>query len=102
MTIRLKKRLYNAFSVIINANGDPDEQAGCYDAAMATQRRSGMSPDERAQVARVGRAIAVLRAELGLSRSDLSERAGLSYPYASEIETGSFSLINCITGASRK
>lgn len=36
----------------------------------------------------VGRAIRVIRTEHGMSRKDLTERSGLSYPYISEIETG--------------
>ena len=36
----------------------------------------------------VGRAIRVIRTEHGMSRKDLAERSGLSYPYVSEIETG--------------
>jgi transcriptional regulator with XRE-family HTH domain len=38
--------------------------------------------------ARLGRAMQVLRTELGLSRRELAERAELSYSYLSEIETG--------------
>lgn len=37
---------------------------------------------------RIGRALQVLRAELGLSRKQLATRAGLSYSYLSEIEGG--------------
>jgi transcriptional regulator with XRE-family HTH domain len=36
----------------------------------------------------VGRAIKVLRAARGLSRKDVAEAAGISYPYLSEIENG--------------
>ncbi|WP_406059385.1 helix-turn-helix domain-containing protein [Micromonospora sp. NBC_00860] len=36
----------------------------------------------------LGRAIQVRRAELGLKRKELAERALLSYPYLSELETG--------------
>lgn len=36
----------------------------------------------------LGRAVQALRAERGLSRAELAERAGLSYSYLSEIETG--------------
>ncbi len=36
----------------------------------------------------LGRAIRVIRTELGLSRRDLEERTRLSYPYLSEIEAG--------------
>ena len=52
---------------------------------MPARRRTPYDP-ERAQ--RVGRAIQVLRTELGLSRAELAERAGVSYSYLSEIETG--------------
>ncbi len=37
----------------------------------------------------LGRAIQVRRAELGLKRKDLARSAALSYPYLSELETGS-------------
>jgi transcriptional regulator with XRE-family HTH domain len=37
----------------------------------------------------LGRAIQVRRAELGLKRKDLARLASLSYPYLSELETGS-------------
>jgi transcriptional regulator with XRE-family HTH domain len=36
----------------------------------------------------LGRAIQVMRTERGLARKDLASRAGISYPYLSEIETG--------------
>jgi len=36
----------------------------------------------------LGRAIAVQRVHLGLKRKDLAEKAGLSYPYISELENG--------------
>lgn len=36
----------------------------------------------------LGRAIAVRRAELGLKRKELADRAKLSYPYVSELENG--------------
>lgn len=36
----------------------------------------------------LGRAIEVLRVDRGLSRKELAEDSGLSYPYVSEIETG--------------
>ncbi|MGN9804040.1 helix-turn-helix domain-containing protein [Micromonospora sp. L32] len=36
----------------------------------------------------LGRAIQIRRAELGLKRKDLAERALLSYPYLSELENG--------------
>lgn len=37
----------------------------------------------------LGRAIKVLRTARGLGRRELAERAGVSYPYLSEIENGS-------------
>ncbi len=45
--------------------------------------RHNSGPDEA-----IGRAIRVIRTEQGLSRKELAERSGLSYPYVSEIETG--------------
>ncbi len=36
----------------------------------------------------LGRAIRERRGELGLSRPELARRAGLSYPYVAELETG--------------
>ena len=36
----------------------------------------------------LGRAIKVRRTDLGMSRTELAERVGLSYPYLSEIENG--------------
>ena len=36
----------------------------------------------------LGKAVSIRRIELGLSRQQLAERAGLSYPYVSEIENG--------------
>lgn len=36
----------------------------------------------------LGRAIQVLRTERGISRAELAKRAGLSYSYLSELETG--------------
>ena len=36
----------------------------------------------------LGRAIAAMRAERGLSRRTLAELAGISYPYMSEVENG--------------
>ena len=45
--------------------------------------RQNSGPDEA-----IGRAIRVIRTEQGLSRKELAERSGLSYPYVSEIETG--------------
>ena len=36
----------------------------------------------------LGRAIKVRRTDLGLERAELAERAGISYPYLSEIEGG--------------
>jgi transcriptional regulator with XRE-family HTH domain len=46
-----------------------------------------MSQDETSL--RFGRAVAAVRAELGMKRKELAERAGLSYPYIAEIENGS-------------
>src|SRR5436190_23617222 len=37
---------------------------------------------------RLGRAVQIRRAELGLKRPELAKRAELSYPYVSEIENG--------------
>lgn len=36
----------------------------------------------------LGRAVTALRSERGISRGDLAQRSGVSYPYVSEIETG--------------
>ena len=36
----------------------------------------------------LGRFLEQRRTELGLSRRDLAERSGLSYPYVSQLETG--------------
>lgn len=36
----------------------------------------------------VGRAIRVLRNEIGINRKELAERSGVSYPYLSEVEAG--------------
>lgn len=36
----------------------------------------------------LGRFLAHRRAELGLSRKDVAERSGLSYPYVSQLENG--------------
>jgi len=44
--------------------------------------------DDPAVFQRIGRAIQVLRAELGLSRKELASRASISYSYLSEIEGG--------------
>lgn len=38
--------------------------------------------------AELGRLVAERRHELGLSRRDLADRSGVSYPYVSQIETG--------------
>jgi transcriptional regulator with XRE-family HTH domain len=43
---------------------------------------------EKAEKKGLGRAIRVIRTELGLSRRDLEGRTRLSYPYLSEIEAG--------------
>lgn len=39
-------------------------------------------------MSQLGRFIEQRRTELGLSRRDLAERSGLSYPYVSQLETG--------------
>jgi transcriptional regulator with XRE-family HTH domain len=44
-------------------------------------------PDEQ-ETLELGRALQVRRAELGLKRRELADRALLSYPYVSEIENG--------------
>jgi transcriptional regulator with XRE-family HTH domain len=49
--------------------------------------RSGPRPDPEGRPG-VGTAIKLRRTELGLGRRELAERAGLSYPYVSEIENG--------------
>jgi transcriptional regulator with XRE-family HTH domain len=36
----------------------------------------------------LGRAITAARSELGMKRSELATRAGVSYPYLSELENG--------------
>lgn len=41
-----------------------------------------------AELSQLGRFIEQRRTELGLSRRDLAERAELSYPYVSQLETG--------------
>lgn len=46
-------------------------------------------PEGKAQWEAVGRAIKVERTARGWDRRELAERAGLSYPYVSEIENGS-------------
>src|SRR4051812_3613675 len=48
-----------------------------------------MAERDREAALRLGRAIQVRRAELGLKRRQLHEAAGISYPYLSEIENGS-------------
>ncbi len=62
------------------------------DKAVPRNRRRGWfrgdlqaHPDARPGV---GTAIKLRRTELGLGRRELAERAGLSYPYVSEIENG--------------
>jgi len=63
-------------------------------AAMGVRREPPPSgPDDPADASptyfeALGRAIQALRAERGLSRADLADKAGLSYSYLSEIETG--------------
>lgn len=43
-------------------------------------------PEEEARA--LGKAITIRRVELGLSRNDLRDRSGLSYPYVAELEKG--------------
>lgn len=43
---------------------------------------------ERLRNASLGKAINIRRVELGLSRNDLRDRSGLSYPYVAELEKG--------------
>ena len=43
---------------------------------------------DRTSMKRLGKAIELRRVELDLKRRELAERAGLSYPYVSEIENG--------------
>jgi len=57
----------------------------CY--ARPVERSTSPSTGPRFYEA-LGRAIKVLRTERGLSRRDLAERSGVSYPYLSEIENG--------------
>lgn len=47
-----------------------------------------MAEEPETDAQRLGRAIQVRRAELGMKRPDLAKRAELSYPYVSEIENG--------------
>jgi transcriptional regulator with XRE-family HTH domain len=47
-----------------------------------------MADNIGAEAERLGRAVQVRRAELGLKRPELAKRAELSYPYVSEIENG--------------
>jgi transcriptional regulator with XRE-family HTH domain len=47
-----------------------------------------MAENSGADAQRLGRAVQVRRAELGLKRPELARRADLSYPYVSEIENG--------------
>jgi transcriptional regulator with XRE-family HTH domain len=43
---------------------------------------------ERDEATALGKAITIRRVELGLSRNDLRDRSGLSYPYVAELEKG--------------
>lgn len=43
---------------------------------------------ERDKATALGKAITIRRVELGLSRNDLRDRSGLSYPYVAELEKG--------------
>ncbi len=45
--------------------------------------------DDREQRTALGKAIVIRRTELGLTRNDLRDRSGLSYPYVAELEKGS-------------
>jgi transcriptional regulator with XRE-family HTH domain len=49
------------------------------------QKRTQSQPREDQEI---GRAITVLRHELGLNRKELAERSGISYPFLSEVEGG--------------
>jgi transcriptional regulator with XRE-family HTH domain len=51
-------------------------------------RRSWFRAEPGAEPSSLGRAIKLRRAELSLSRRELAEAAGLSYPYVAEIENG--------------
>ena len=57
-----------------------------------TQRRSAL-----------GKAIVIRRTELGLTRNDLRDRSGLSYPYVAELEKGakrmSAASLDAVSGA---
>ena len=43
---------------------------------------------DRTTARALGKAISIRRIELGLSRNDLRDRSGLSYPYVAELEKG--------------
>ena len=43
---------------------------------------------ERQRISALGKAITIRRVELGLSRNELRDRSGLSYPYVAELEKG--------------
>src|SRR3954452_21974855 len=58
-------------------------------------RRSRARPPEPPFAHGLGKAVSIRRIELGLSRQQLAERSGLSYPYVSEIE-------NAVKGPSQK
>ena len=53
---------------------------------MAARNESRGSKDPRAE--ELGRRVAARRKELGLSRRDVVDASGLSYPYVSQLETG--------------
>jgi len=55
-------------------------------AAPAAPAPSSSVPSAKKPASTLGRAIRVRRVELGLKRHALAERAGLSYPYVSELE----------------
>ncbi|HYG72060.1 MAG TPA: helix-turn-helix transcriptional regulator [Actinomycetota bacterium] len=51
-------------------------------------RPSTLGSEDPAFYEALGRAIKVIRTEQGLSRKELAARAGVSYPYVADIETG--------------
>ena len=50
------------------------------------RQADGGGPDAYSEA--LGRAVKVLRTDLGIDRGELAELSGLSYPYLSEIENG--------------
>ena len=67
---------------------DPKDKRRDRERAPQAPYRDGEPGEDPAYAEALGRAVQALRAERGLSRADLAERAGLSYSYLSEIETG--------------